>query len=112
MVAHRDRVVLAEQQAQDIDVILAALRPIHQKPRPGPLAKGVVHRNRVGEAVLLVIHVNPKDLGQVRGQILSVPLRVLLRPGVAHAEVEKPVGTELDAEIGRASCRERVSSPV
>ena len=42
VIAQRDVVVLAHQQIQDVDIILARLRPIDQKPRPGPLAQRVI----------------------------------------------------------------------
>ena len=43
VLAQRDVVVAAHQQVQDVDVILARLRPVHQEPRARPLAQGVVH---------------------------------------------------------------------
>ena len=43
MIAQRNVVVLAHQQGQNVDIILARLRPIHKKPRPGPLTQGIVH---------------------------------------------------------------------
>ena len=42
MIADRDLVVLAEQQREDVDIILAALRPIDEKARARALAQRVI----------------------------------------------------------------------
>jgi hypothetical protein len=53
-----------------------------------------------------VVHVDPQHLPEHRPQILPVSLRVTLWSGVTHADVEEPVGPELDAasavHVGRA----------
>ena len=44
-----------------------------------------------------MLHVDAQNFAEMRRQILAVALRVLLRTGVAHRDVEKSVGTESDA---------------
>ena len=53
MRAHGDIVVLAHQQIEDIDIILARLRPINQKTCTGPLAQCIID-------VLGIVRKHPK----------------------------------------------------
>ena len=53
-----------------------------------------------------VVHVNAQDFAKMRGQILAVALRILLRAGIAHRNVKEPIGAEPNAAaaviLGRA----------
>ena len=42
VIPQRDRVVLAQEEREDVDVILPALRSVDQEPRPRPLSQRVV----------------------------------------------------------------------
>src|SRR5205823_854778 len=56
--------------------------------RIGAITKRIVRGNRVREAGVPVIHVNAQNFAEMCGQVLAVALRVLLRAGVAHPDVE------------------------
>src|SRR5262245_7675362 len=73
-----------------------AVRP-NLRARIGATAKWIVSRNRIRQPGVCVVHVDPQDLREVRGQILPVALRVLLRAGIAHRDVEVTIRTELNA---------------
>ena len=47
VIAERDIVVLAGQQREDVDIIVARLRPVDQPARAGPLAQGIVNIFRI-----------------------------------------------------------------
>src|SRR5439155_20585981 len=52
--------------------------------------------NRVRVGRLLVIDVDSQHFAERRAKVLPVTLRVALRSGVAHPDVEIAVGTELN----------------
>src|SRR5436190_11734151 len=43
-----------------------------------------------------MVHVNAQDFPEMRGEILAMSLRILLRTGVTHRDVEKSVRAEVD----------------
>src|SRR3954465_13558376 len=59
--------------------------------------KRVVRRNGVTQPGISVIHINAQHFGKVDGQIVPMPVRILLRAGVSHADVKKAVRTKCDA---------------
>jgi len=60
-------------------------------------AKWIICGNSIGTAVLAMINVDAQHFPEEQLAILPMPLRVLLRTGVTHCEIEKPIGTKLDA---------------
>src|SRR5260370_27836720 len=67
------------------------------RPRIWPVAKGIIQRNRVRETGISVIDINAKHFAEEDTQVLTMPLRILLRPGVTHANIEKTIRPKCDA---------------
>src|SRR5690348_177644 len=65
-----------------------------------PIAKRIIGRNRISEARIGMIDVNAQHLAQKKAQVLSVPLRILLRASIAHANIEKTIRPKRNAPAG------------
>src|SRR6266436_8195582 len=61
------------------------------------VAKGIIRRDRVGEAGSGMIDIDAQHLAEQYLQILPMTLWVLLWPGVTHANVEKSIRPKRDA---------------
>ena len=69
-------------------------------PRTRLPAKRIVRGNRVGEPAFAVIDIDAQHLAEEQPEVLRVAIGILLRAGVAHREVEKPVRPKGDAAAG------------
>src|SRR5581483_1704417 len=70
----------------------------------GPSKKRVVGRNRVSKAGIGVVNINTQHFAKLRGQILAVTLRILLRAGVTHSNVEKAIRAERQTATAMVLC--------
>ena len=64
------------------------------RQRTGPTPERVVGRDSIRPIPLGMVDVDPEHLAQEDAQVLAMASRVFLGAGVAHADVEEPVGAE------------------